>query len=233
MKCEFDRIEEFFMALNQADINYLVLRNYEKLLEPEMYVGGHGDIDLLCDDARSIVQLVEAQPMAPKSTSKQDDGIHYLIFVDGKPVQLDLRQVGDGYYCTKWEKDLLERKIKQDCFYVMNDEDYFYSLIYHAVLQKRSFSDDYRTRLSHMAKRLAVNVADDHESTFLSVLQDYMRNKGYRYTYSQDYMVPNRFHLVDQGLVTRNSALKWRHLVFDMRVAAIGWLVKVKHHFTR
>ena len=138
MKCEYNSIEEFFSALNAAGINYLVLRNYENLLEPELYVGGHGDIDLLCDDAQSIARLVEAQPKAPKSTRLLDDGIHYLIFVDGTPVQLDLRQVGDGYYCTKWEKDLLERKVKYDCFYVMNPVDYFYTLAYHAILQKRS-----------------------------------------------------------------------------------------------
>ncbi len=51
MKCEYNSIEEFFSALNAAGINYLVLRNYENLLKPEIYVDGHGDIDLLCDNS--------------------------------------------------------------------------------------------------------------------------------------------------------------------------------------
>lgn len=229
MKCEFSKIEEFFLALNQANINYLVLRNYENLLEPELYVSGHGDIDLLCDDAQSIARLVEAQPKAPKSTRLQDDGIHYLIFVDGSPVQLDLRQVGDGYYCAKWEKDLLERKVKYDCFYVMNPVDYFYTLAYHAILQKRSFSDEYNARLNQMAKDLNLQVGPQDERGFINMLEKHMRENGYRFSYSSDYMVPNRFHLVDSKLIDKNYNLMLKHSLFDTKVSMLQGLVKLKH----
>ena len=229
MKCEFDKIEGFFVALNQANINYLVLRNYENLLEPELYVSGHGDIDLLCEDAGSIVRLVEAQPKAPKSLRVKDDGVHYLIFVDGRPVQLDLRQVGDGYYCRRWEKDLLDRRVKHECFYVMNQVDYFYTLAYHAILQKRSFCDDYKVRLSQMSKDLDITVSSQDEHGFLSLLEDHMRDNGYRYTYSADFMVPNRFHLVDNKLIDKNYKLQLKHGSFDMKVKAIQGLVKLKH----
>ena len=233
MKSPFASIQDFFRALNQADVKYLVLRNYESLLEPELYVDGHGDIDMLCEDSQQIVRLVGARPLTPDKDGLCGDGIHYSIIVDGQPVKLDLRHLGDGYYCTKWEQEMLDRRVGHECFYVMNDEDYFYSLIYHAVLQKRSLGEDYRSRLLNMSRGLGLNVTDGSEREFLRLLQDHMRNNDYRFTYAQDHMVPNRFHLVDEGLIEKKRALQCRHLVFDMKVKVIDWLVELKHCFTR
>lgn len=233
MRYEFGSITDFFCALNQAEINYLVLRNYENLLNPEIYVGGHGDVDLLCDDSRAIVELTGAQPMRPDKPGMLGDGIHYSIMVGGNPVQLDLRQVGDGYYCSEWEKGLLERKVRRDCFYVMADEDYFYTLAYHAILQKRGLSEDYRSRLYSMAIQLGLEFEGPSEREFIRLLEDHMRVNGYRFTFSHDYMVPNRFHLVDKGLVEKDRALQWRHFAFDLKVSAIEWAVKLKHAFSR
>lgn len=231
MKCRFDRIEEFFASLNQANVNYLVLRNFENLHEPEMYVDGHGDIDLLCDDAQALVTLVEAQPNAPKESRLSDDGIHYLIFVDGNPVKLDLRQVGDGYYCAKWEKELLERRVWHECFYVMNELDYFYTLAYHAILQKASFSDEYLSRLNQMSQKLGFQPSSFDEHGYICLLEKHMRENGYCFSFSSDYMVPNRFHLVDEKLIEKNNKLKFRHRLFDLKVNTIEGIVKLKHLF--
>ena len=229
MKSPFARIEDLFITLNEAGVKYLVLRNYENLLEPEIYVDGHGDIDMLCSNSHEIVNLIDARPLTPDKSGMRGDGIHYGIEVDGKPVKLDLRHVGDGYYCTKWEQDMLERREKHVCFYVMTENDYFYSLVYHAVLQKRSLSDEYSARLWEMSKNCGLDVSAPSEKEYLRLLQNYMRNNGYRFTYSQDHLVPNRFHLVDQDLIDKNVSLQRRHSIFDMKVRAIESLVKVKH----
>lgn len=233
MRCGFASIVEFFQALNDAGIRYLVLRNYENLLEPEMYVGGHGDIDLLCDDSQAIVHLIDAKPLTRDRRNLRGDGIHYSIEVDGHAVQLDLRQVGDGYYCRQWEKELLERRVKHDCFYVMSNEDYFYTLTYHAILQKRYLSEEYRSRLLKMANQLELTVDEPSEKGLIKLLESYMRAHGYLYSYSQDHMVPNRFNLVDEKLIEKDRGLQLHHLGFDFMVNTIEWLVKIKHIFTR
>lgn len=229
MRCRFDRIDDFFVLLNGAGINYLVLRNHENLHDPEIYVDGHADIDLLCDSPQSIVELTGALPIVPSQSRTNDDGIHYRIYVHNKPVQLDLRHVGDGYYCTKWENDLLERKVEKNGFYVMNDEDYFYTLAYHAIIQKRSLSHEYLNRLSHMAEGLSLQVDHYDQSSFLHLLQEYMSSHGYRFTYTQDYMVPNRFHLVDHQMIDRDATLCLKHCLFDLKNKVIEMLVKIKH----
>lgn len=228
-RCHFSRIEAFFEALNQAGLKYLVLRNYENLLEPEMYLNGHGDIDILCEDSDLLATTVGAKPCPPKSSAKQDDKIHYMIFVNNQSVSLDLRQVGDGYYCEKWERDLLDRRVKKDCFYVMNEEDYFYTLIYHAILQKQVFSEEYRSRLIEMSAKLGLSVDVYNEQGFISLLEDYMREKGYLFSYSTDCMVPNRFNLVDKKLIVKDLPLQWRHFMFDFKVSAIERMVRIKH----
>lgn len=233
MNYAFNHIEDMFSVMGKAGVQYLVLRNFDNLLEPEVYVDGHGDIDMLCYDSQQIVNLINAQPLTQDKLGMRGDGVHYFIEVGGKPVKLDLRYLGDGYYCTQWEQDMLDRRVARDCYFVLNEVDYFYSLIYHAILQKRSFSNEYRSRLLQMSKQLGLYVDDPSEKVFINLLQIYMRNKGYRFSYSQDYLVPNRFHLVDCRLVERNNALQWKHFLSDTKVNAIECLVKVKHFFTR
>ena len=229
MKSPFCHIEDMFTTLNDAGVKYVVLRNFENLLKPEFYVDGHGDIDMLCIDPQEIVDLIDARSLTQDKSGMHGDCVHYAIELNGKPVQLDLRHVGDGYYCTKWEKEMLERRVVSNCLYVMNEIDYFYSLIYHAVLQKRSLSQEYTLRLKQMSKALGLSVTSANDHEFLQLLQNYMRDMGYHYSYSHDYLVPNRFHLVDQDLVDKNCALKWKHNLYDMKIGIIEWLVKIKH----
>ena len=225
----FDSMKSFFSVLNDTGINYLVLRNFENLLEPEFFVEGHGDLDLLCEDSNMLAKSVGAEPCPPESSNMRDDKIHYMIVVNSQPVSLDLRQVGDGYYCEEWERDLLEHRVKKKCFFVTNEENYFFTLIYHAILQKRSFAEDYRIRLIQMSEELGLVLNTYNEKGFIRLLEDFMRKKGYRFTFSNDYMVPNRFHLVDKKLVDRDYKLKWTHFKFDLKVLIIEKLVRIKH----
>lgn len=210
-------------------MNYLVLRNYENMLSPKLFVGSHADVDLLCEKSKDIVKILNAIPTRKDYDEILGDGIHYSLIIGDERVSFDLRQVGDGYYCDKWEKDLLRRKKRHNCFYVMDDEDYFYTLIYHAILQKRHFSNEYKLRLSQMADSLQIQMNRYDEGCFISVLENYMRLNDYRFVYSNDILVPNRFHLVNASLIDSNRNLKLKHLLFDAKVSLIETLVSIKH----
>lgn len=225
----FDNISQIFNLLNNCGVNYLVLRNYENMLSPKLFVGSHADVDLLCEKSKDIVKILNAIPTRKDYDEILGDGIHYSLIIGDERVSFDLRQVGDGYYCDKWEKDLLRRKKRHNCFYVMDDEDYFYTLIYHAVLQKRKLSEEYRNRLMKMASMNGVSNEIKDEKGFICLLEKYMKNKGYRFVYSHDFMVPNRFHLVDSQMVEKDFKLWLAHFLFDTKVTWIEFLVKVKH----
>ncbi len=229
MTCYFKNINDFFKKLNDAGINYLVLRNYENFHKPEIFINGHGDVDMLCDDSQAIVSLIDAISKRPDEYPLRGDGIHYYIIVGENEVSLDLRQIGDGYYCDKWEKDMLENRVMHDGFYVMDNENYFYSLIYHAILQKKFLSDDYINRLTCMANQINVVIDHYNEKGFINALEKYMRQHNYVFTYSYDYVVPNRFNLVDKSLIKPNYKLWWRHFRYNIRISTIEHLVKFKH----
>ena len=228
--CHFDSIVDVFDILYKNNVLYLVLRNYENLLEPEFYVEGHGDLDLLCADSQEIVRLLDAQTDRKNQGSYKGDGTHYYIYVGNERVSLDLRYVGDDYYCLEWERELLLSRVMHNGFYVMDSESYFYTLIYHSILQKTSFSEEYLCRLSKMAKTLGINISQYSEFGFMKVLESYMRMKGYVYTYPVDYLVPARFYLTSRELLRMNWKRYLRHRIHWLKIRMIEILVWFKHH---
>lgn len=223
---------EVFSILNKVGIEYLVMRNYENLAHAEMFLlDGHPDIDILCWDSQEIVRLLDVQTDRKDIPPFKGDGTHYSLRIADRQVSLDLRYVGDGYYCRTWQQDMLAHRVACDGFYVMDLRDYFYSLAYHALLQKRSFSDEYRKRLRSMADELGIACEGSDSQAFLSVLQGYMRERGYRFEYASDCTVPCRFGQVAKDMILRDKHLERVHRRFETRVALIETLVRVKHAF--
>ena len=198
-------------------MEYLVLRNYEAF-ENEQMLSEHSDIDVLTADVDGFVRLVGAEPRKLK-----DDHIHYKISVAGSSIPLDIRTPGDGYYDEKWAKDLLaNRQMYQDVYYVPEPKMYFYSLLYHAIAQKRSLSNDYKERLKQMADSLGISCPS---ASYCDVLNTYMRDHGYMYTYPKYLYGIANFEKADPKLIQRDRGLMiLRHMAQSKR--KIGSFVK-------
>ena len=135
---------EMFYALNNC-VNYTVLRNYECLPE-EIYVNEHNDIDILCESEDDCAYILNAKKVFPDLNR-----VHYVTKVENAEAFFDIRYIGDNYYNKDFENALLKTRIWNDKgFYTVNDEYYFYSLLYHALVHKHQFADDYRQRLKNM-----------------------------------------------------------------------------------
>ena len=171
---EWQTIQEFFNTF--ASEKYVVLRNYENLclaLKNE----AHSDIDILCEDRDRVIELTQLE-----SRSKNpNDLIHRRALIGGVNVDVDLRCVGDGYYDEKWERSILERRVYWNnlCF-APNEEDYFFSLLYHALIQKQTMSSEYEQRLTKMGTGLGIDYP-----VSIQTLEAYMHEKGYYYTYPE------------------------------------------------
>lgn len=225
----FNSITEVFDLLNHHKINYAVLRNYDNLLDDDIYMDGHGDVDLICEDSAVFAKVLHAFPQEFHVKNGEPDGTHYYIYLKGKYVSLDLRHIGDGYYCEKWEKEMLERRVLYNGFYVMNEEDYFYTLIYHAIYQKPSLSIEYQKRLTKMAENLNLDSGSNQSSDFISLLETYMRNNNYRYQYPKDKYVPfKKEHIQDKSLLDFHFQDYFKNSVFHSKIALIEFLVKMK-----
>lgn len=176
-------IQSIFDMFN-SECNYVILRNYEELHLENMVMDEHDDIDLLCDDQRKMRELLGAvyRPV----TGNFD---HFFTKIKGEDVKFGIRYVGDDYYDRKWEEKMLQNRVMHpNGFYVMNDEDYFYSLLYHALVQKKKMADDYRIRLKDMANSLGIELNSDKD--YYTCLKDYMVKNDYKLCYPVDTTIP-------------------------------------------
>ncbi|WP_033956531.1 protein kinase domain-containing protein [Psychroserpens jangbogonensis] len=174
----YKNIDELFYVLNNS-INYCVLRNYECL--PEEYtVDGHGDIDLLVEDFNYMKYLTLAKSCFPDKEYR----VHYGIEIANTIVPFDFRFVGDQYYDIKWQRDILNETIYFNSIIKVPDlKNYFYSLLYHAYIQKKGVKDDYIERLENMSKELNVDYRSNYAfDEIKTVLNSFMNTKTYSYT---------------------------------------------------
>jgi len=180
-------IKELFYLLNRT-INYVVLRNFEGL--PDQYnTGPHGDIDILTDNYKGICYISNSKKIFNKRNR-----VLNMVRISGEDILFDFRYIGDGYYDKKWEETILNRKVlSPNGFFVPNEEDYFYTLLYHASVHKASISKDYINRLLEMADRLDVKNFNhytlENKDDLKSFLDKYMNTMGFQYTEPKDLSV--------------------------------------------
>ena len=147
----WESIEKLFDYLNRFT-KYIVMRNFECLFD-EYTMAEHGDIDLLVENLDEVIYLTNA-----KKVFLEPYRVHYRIVIDGEEVLFDFRYVGDDYYDEKFARLLLqERVLDSKGFYRPNDRLYFVSLLYHALVHKPIFSQDYQQRLKVLANNINVN----------------------------------------------------------------------------
>lgn len=146
-------IEELFYVLNNT-MEYVVLRNFEPI--PEQYhVDNHGDIDLLVEDYKKAVHIIGGV-----NTNTHQNCVHHKVNINNSIVPFDFRFVGDNYYDKKWQQNILSNKVfHKNLFYIPDYTNYFYSLLYHATVQKveSPMPTDYEQRLLKMAKEYNIN----------------------------------------------------------------------------
>lgn len=215
----WNNIRDMFDELDASRCSYLILRNYEEITESNFCCTGHADIDFLVSDNRKFVSVLHAFPRFA-----EDDGIHYIVNISGEEVIIDVRTVGDGYYATNWQKEMLACKVAHVFgFFTMDAENYYYSLVYHAILQKTELSDEYLIRLNDMAADLEIPAknADEH----LERLNEFMEKHGYYYTFPYDIWVPLNVQLIDTTRVKKGIKVYTRDIkIWLMRIGS-----RIKH----
>lgn len=166
----FKTVKEMFYVLNNG-INYAIIRNYETLPD-EIYVNEHNDIDIICDSCENAAYLLNGEKVF-----SEDYRVHYKVRVENKFAFFDLRYIGDNYYYYQMEKNILDNRIwNEKGFYTISNEEYFYALIYHALLHKPKFADDYKIRLQKMNP---TNAKLETEEDFITLLNQWLFNNGY------------------------------------------------------
>lgn len=53
----WDTLQGFFNALNNNNVKYVVMRNFEEMDKDDFFVEGHEDIDILCEN---VIEFINA-----------------------------------------------------------------------------------------------------------------------------------------------------------------------------
>ncbi len=186
---KFDGMKEFFKKINSnRNLNYVIMRNFDHYPE-SVTVDEHTDIDILVDDYFLFKSLVGGKNR--KKPAYEDGGhkVANLVQFSDKEVTVDTRFVGDNYYCTEWQNCILENKKMYKGFYIMDEENHFYSLLYHALVHKSSISNTYIKSFLVMGKNLGLDVHKDNVTNrkyLRTILDDFMNDKEYKYVRAND-----------------------------------------------
>ena len=144
-------ITELFDTLNFL-VKYIVLRNFE-CLPHNYHMDAHGDIDILVEVVEEAIFIANAKRVFPDETR-----VHFYIQINNNFVPFDFRYVGDNYYDSNFQQEMLDyRELSNGGFFKPTNEHYFYSLLYHALIHKPSFSLDYSDRLKNIAFEFGLN----------------------------------------------------------------------------
>ncbi|MDQ0339454.1 hypothetical protein J2S00_002241 [Caldalkalibacillus uzonensis] len=193
----WDNIQQLFYVLNNT-VNYVVLRNFECL--PEQYnMKNHGDIDLLTDNYYDLCWITNA-----KKVFKPKYRVHYKVNIGGEEVYFDFRYLGDNYYDINWQKKILSNKVlMKNCFYAPDYVNYFYSLLYHVIVHKKTVADDYAERLWLMSQQI-LNKEYDYT---------YFKNINFLKSILDSFMIKNNYQYkepVDRSVYFNNNLIKIR-----------------------
>ena len=171
----WESLEQVFYVLNET-IPYVVLRNFSSL--PEKYeVGIHSDIDILCSNRDNISKILNA--IRAKKSKKRS---RYYITVNDNKVFMDLRYLGDNYYDLGWQKTILKKRTINRCFYIPDDDNYKYSLLYHALVHKGKIASDYLEKFNDF-------FSTEDVACLRKKLDKYMLDNNYNYVDPVDYSV--------------------------------------------
>lgn len=180
---------QLLYVLNNT-MDYVVLRNFEPLPD-NYYAKDHGDIDLLVTNYKDACLTTNSKPMY-----KAGHRVYNSVRIGKEAVYFDFRHFNDGYYDPSWEQDILERRtLSAKGFYMPGGTDYFYSLLYHALIHKPSLGKDYAKRLVDVAKEHGIKLtAKSFESEEAAVvLARFLKERGYAFTQPDDKSV--YFHM--------------------------------------
>ena len=175
----WDSLHELLSHL-AISTNSVVLRGFERL--PDLDPGLVEEIDVLCEDLPGFLAAVNAYLADPVQKPYKA-----MVKVAGHEIRIDARYVGDGYYDAVWQKDILRHQlVHNDIVGRPRQDDYFFSLLYHAKLQKLELSEEYIERLPQFAASIGLDwiSSDDiiSNASAAAILTGYMKANGYRYT---------------------------------------------------
>lgn len=217
----WDSLQQFFYTLN-ATTEYVVLRGFEHLQET-LNSTEHGDIDCMVRHSTDAALLVGGRDLNPHGRP------HYLVRIGEQQVFIDIWDIRNHYHDPKWDDNILRTAVLHEgLIRVPCTENYFYMMVHHCLINKRKVAGDYPALLADLFTR--TGLADHYDTAaypspfdlYLDLLQQFMKERGYRYTRPRDKTV-----FYSEKLVKAQEITERLQSEFDMHKVRVWHAEKV------
>lgn len=200
----WNSFDELFTILNLT-AKYVVLRNFYNL--ESQLTSLHPDVDLLVENKEQVINILNA-----KATTNKKYRVQYIVKIKNKDINFDLRHIGDGYYDHEWENNILQNRKKFNSFFIPDDLNLFYSLLYHVLIHKRNISNDYLNDFLNLSKliNLDLKTFDLLEENLIDILLNYMYEKRYKIIEPSDLTVFYNTNLLKKKIYLKTSSKRSR-----------------------
>jgi len=178
---QFDTLGQIFDVLNFSGLEYVVLRNFEKMPDEIKVDPSHLDVDLLVSDYYHAKRLLDGINPYKMWETSYENGFYRIVnsvMIDGKLVNFDVRYTGDNYLDRQWQLDILKRRIKLRGMFVPSKVDHLHSLIYHAIIQKPKISETYVKEFKELGNYTGTQARD--KKILRERLDTFMDGRGYK-----------------------------------------------------
>lgn len=159
-------LSELFYVLNNT-VNYVVLRGKNELLNNQ-FSDEHRDVDLLIDDYENTKYVINGISCCSKTRP------HEKIQINNYDYFLDLWPIQNRYFDPIWCQEMLKSKILKNAYYFLDEENEFYSLLYHCLIYKNKIADDYKQRINELKVALSIKEIDLYR-----ILVDFLNQNFY------------------------------------------------------
>lgn len=199
-------MNQVLYVLNET-VDYVVLRNFSGLFS-DYSKSLHGDVDILTDNKYAARLALNAKPVF-----KNKRRVQHIVKIGDGGVYFDIRYIGDNYYCKKWEKEILSKKqLAKENYYRTDEENFYYSLLYHALIQKKKVADDYIEIFADYFK-------DQNDVQLTDTLLAYLKEHQYSMNEPYDYSVYFNEQVTGKKMTMAKFANKAWHKLFHSRGA--------------
>ena len=139
--------------------NYVVLRGYDDLHKKIPLLKNSDDIDILVTEKNDIVKLCG----------------NNIVVINNERVKFDRRYIGDNYYDSKWQKNMIATKVKRHFFYILDESNNYYATLYHSLIHKGKIHNKYEKLYKTFENKHKLN--SDIISRYYQLLKFMFKNK--------------------------------------------------------
>ena len=150
-------IKKVLSELNEQDVSYCILRNYDFLLENRMIIKhSERSIDLVVsvNDLNNFDKVLREHDFRRRKNLSYSKKHHpYFKIAGTETISFDV-QIGGVHWndmCYLGEEHILKNRIKKEFFYIPSDNDIFVMLLVHSILGKRYFKPEYHEVISSLS----------------------------------------------------------------------------------